>query len=144
MEQNLEQFYALACIHGLYAYAGRLAEEGRLEERYEQVHAMVDQLATYYGLCGIEKQGHEERRQACLKPIEELRTYGAAHGREEFDDAHQAAMRNGLIRYREDMLAEAEPVYEPDIRLCDELVEEATRYLESQERRSGHNWSQTM
>lgn len=126
-EYELIQMQARACIEGLYRYAGLLAAENHMD-RLPQLKSMVEQIHTWYGLGPDLKPAAEAARLACMAPIERLMR-GETLSLGEFTEAHQAAIANCLSVYQAELQAEDEPVYDPDIRLCDELIRETAEYL---------------
>lgn len=122
------QLQARACIQGLTVYAAKLAPRDGCTAKLQQIRSMVEQVASWYGLCGQTRAEYDSAMTQLLDPLDRL-LRGELPAPAEFTLAHQAAISNCLSSYRDEMYAEQESVYDSDIRLCDTMAREAMALL---------------
>lgn len=122
------QVQARACIQGLTVYAAKLAPRDGCTEKLQQIRSMVEQVASWYGLCGQTQAEYDSAMAQLLDPLDRL-LRGELPAPAEFTPEHQAAIANCLSAYRDEMYAEQESVYDSDIRLCDTMARESMALL---------------
>lgn len=126
MEAGREKNLAKAGVLSLVAYADFLAH-GDLEEnrgKIKQIRAMVEQIAFYHGIEGIETDCVNRVQEKYLKPLDRLLEGKRGNSSPKFSEIHMQAIYAALGYYKEELIAEEESVYEPDIQSCKELMEE--------------------
>lgn len=135
MEVQEEKTLITPSLIGLRAYAEHLAytdlEAGR--EKIGQIRFLPGMLASYHCVAGYEKDADAIIQREYLVPLDSLLEGRPVAPAPDFNEAHMAVIMNGLCYYREELALDREPVYEPDIAICGELIDEMAMLLKQEE-----------
>jgi hypothetical protein len=122
-DADIPQWFIKACIASLTKHAANTAREYPADPLIEDSRITVEQLASYYALCGIGKGAANREQLEFIQPFDEkIRqarsgNFCAALTQNEIEDGVR-----GLCQYIYEMDCEGEDAYIPDISRCQKLI----------------------
>ncbi|WP_455437658.1 hypothetical protein [Hungatella hathewayi] len=123
-----EDKLAADAIEGLKAYAGYLAEIDleRYREKIEDVWDLIEQMATYFAVEGVESGAFKRIKEKHLDPITFLLEGKNGVSLPEYNLAYKSAICRGVYYYQNDLKEEiGEENCLSEIKQCKEIMESA-------------------
>lgn len=135
MEIKFHKRYALNTVVSLIVYAEHLAATNLEKNRGEikQILDLMELLATFHGIEGIEDDSPGRIYEKYLKTVQELLEGKAIPNQSKFNDTHQYIICHGLAIFCAELEGEQDHVYEPQIQFCKELSSKMSTYLMEEE-----------
>lgn len=124
----------IASLVGLRVYAEHLAstdlETGR--ETIEKIRFLTEMMASYHCVAGYEMDADRKIQRDYLAPLDSLME-GQPIPTPDFNESHMAAIIEGVGYYQQELEADGEPVYERDINICTELIDDMEVMMKQEE-----------
>lgn len=124
----------IASLVGLRVYAEHLAsadlEAGK--EKIGRIRFLTEMMASYHCVTGHEMDADVKIQRDYLAPLDSLME-GHPTPVPDFNESHMAAIIEGVGYYQQELEAEGEPVYERDIDICTELIDEMAVMMKQEE-----------
>lgn len=142
MKMQNDKALIIASLVGLRVYAEHLAsadlEAGK--EKIGRIRFLSEMMASYHCVAGHEMDADVKIQRKYLAPLDRL-LEGNPRREPDFNELHMEAITKGLCYYRQELEAEGEPVYERDIDICTELIDEMAVMMKQEE---APEWGQHM
>lgn len=134
MEMQNDKALIIASLLGLRVYAEHLAsadlEAGK--EKIGRIRFLSEMMASYHCVTGHEMDADVKIQREYLAPLDRL-LEGYPIPAPDFNESHMAAIIEGVGYYQQELEADGEPVYERDINICTELIDEMAVMMEQEE-----------
>lgn len=134
MEIQDNRSLIVASLVGLRVYAEHLAstdlEAGR--ETIEKIRFLTEMMASYHCVAGDEMDADIKIQRDYLAPLDSLMEEPPTPV-PDFNESHMAAIIEGVGYYQQELEAEGEPVYERDIDICTDLIDEMVVMMKQEE-----------
>jgi hypothetical protein len=122
-DKDVPDEFVKACIASLTKYGVNVAYNNPHDSVIEDIRITIEQLASYYCLCGIEKGAPEQERLEFIQPFNEKIGQARSETCENLTQAEVIHGVQGLSQYVYQLEWEGEDaVYRPDMLRCQQLI----------------------
>lgn len=122
---SYEQQLILQTIQGLFSYTRYLADANldSNRNRIEQIGKFAERMAFYGGIMEGEENVGILEKEKFMAPVKQLLDGKNAISIPKFNERLKIAILEGLQQIKKDLILDCDPVYEEDINLCQELIQ---------------------
>lgn len=122
---SYEQQLILQTIQGLFSYTRYLADANldSNRNRIEQIGKFAERMALYGGIMEGEESVRILEKEKFMAPVKQLLDGKNAISIPKFNERLKTAILEGLQQIKKDLTLDCDPVYEEDINLCQELIQ---------------------
>lgn len=122
---SYEQQLILQTIQGLFSYTRYLADANldSNRNRIEQIGKFAERMTLYGGIMEGEESIGILEKEKFMDPVKQLLEGKNAISIPKFNERLKAVILEGLQQIKKDLILDCDPVYEEDINLCQELIQ---------------------